>query len=165
MRKQISHFSLTILFWFVNILLAITTSTFLYLIFSAIRSFYHATDLKPILNVGSTVVSSFAIFTVLSDVIVLWVFRKFIRNIKNGQTFTEENIGLLNKFCTGLIVVCALSFIQKLAYYHFFAAPSGTNYPTWSFNIWLLILALVIWTFSYTFSIGKNLQKETDLTI
>lgn len=165
MRKQISHLGLIILFWFVNILLAVTSVYLFAWIYGVIMMIFNSADIKPPLGIGTTLVSSFTIFAALSAVIVLYLFRKFIQNIKHGKTFTDENIRLLNKFCAGLIVVCVLTFLQKLAYYHFVAVPLGTQHPTWSFNIWLLILALVIWTFSYTFSIGKNLQKETDLTI
>ncbi len=164
MRKQISHFSLIILFWFVNLLLAVTSVYLVAWIYGVIMIFYNSADMKPLLAIGTTLVSSFTLIATVSAIIALYVFRKFIRNIKYGKTFTDENSRLLKSFWIGLIVVCTLTFLQKLAFYHFFVSL-GEAGPTWSFNIWLLILALLVGIFLHIFSIGKNLQTENDLTI
>lgn len=164
MRKQISSLSSILLFWLTNILIVFL----LFIMFEMVRYGlvkYH-NKLNDIYDTSVKFVFWFE-FSILPVAIgTLVIFRKFIRNIKNGQTFTEINIKLLKKFCLGLMVVCLLTFFQKISRYYFVTIPfGGKEGPSWQFNIWLLILALVVSSMTYIFSIGQNLQKEKDLTI
>ena len=166
MRKKISSLSLIALFWLTNILIVILLFNVLYLLWwHFTNQNYVPNDIYEASKNARQFVFWFAVFTLPFAISTLMIFRKFIRNLKNGQTFTEDNIRLLRRFCVGLVVVCVLTFLQKLSYYHFIAIPYGATDPTWQFNIWLLILALIISSMTYIFSVGQNLQKEKDLTI
>jgi len=140
-------------------------SIFIWLIFMMAKNFYNAEDLKHYFRLRPVLMYSLALIAFIITIIVLWIFRKFIRNIKNGETFTEKNSSLLKMFSLGLIAVCLLTFLQKLSYYYYAVIPHGAKETNWSFNVWMLVLALIMWSFTHIFSVGQNLQKEKDLTI
>ena len=114
--------------------------------------------------------AGFAILIVTSFIIyLLWIFRKFIKNVKDGLTFNIENIGLLKNLSYGLVGLWLFSVIYMQLLYHYIAkniemahvhiSNDFTNQSS------VLFLALFIWVLAHIFITGLKLQDEQDLTV
>lgn len=100
---------------------------------------------------------------------LIWIFRLFIKNVKDGTIFTLKNIALLKKIAYGLTGFWILTILyMRIAYYyisrrlefeHVRISDDFSNYP------WLLFSALFIWVLAHIFMTGVRLQEEKDLTI
>ena len=98
-----------------------------------------------------------------------WIFRTFIRNVKNGEIFTIKNIGILKKLSYGIAGFWLFTNIYMRVYYylivkhlkfeniHFTGDISNYNE--------LLLMALFIWMLAHIFIVGLKLQQEKELTI
>ncbi|MCK5846941.1 MAG: DUF2975 domain-containing protein [Bacteroidales bacterium] len=97
------------------------------------------------------------------------VFKKFITNVKNGQTFNIENIKLLKKLSYGIVGFWLFTMIYMKLFYHYIGTrvefehiriSSDTN----DYSV-LLFIALLIWVLAHIFIKGLELQNDKDLTI
>jgi hypothetical protein len=98
-----------------------------------------------------------------------WIFRLFIKNVKEGNTFTLKNIALLKRIAYGLTGFWVITIIyMRITYYyisgrlefeHVQITDDFSNYP------WLLFSALITWMLAHAFMTGVRLQEEQDLTI
>ena len=96
-------------------------------------------------------------------------FRKFIKNVKGGKTFTLSNIDLLKRISYTFLVFWLFTIIyMRIVYYYIakrleFESVHITNdIPNYS---GILFAALFIWVLAHIFSTGLKLQQEKDLTI
>ena len=100
---------------------------------------------------------------------LVWVFKKFITNVKNGSTFNIENIKILKKLAYGLVTLWVFTIIYMKIFYYYI----GTRVEFENIRIssdtnnygGLLIVALMIWVLAHIFIKGLELQEEKDLTI
>lgn len=109
------------------------------------------------------------IYGIVFSVLLVVIFRKFIKNVKAGIIFTVENINLLKFLSYGLVALWVFQAILMRVFYFFMAIQlefkdtslrvDFTQYSS------ALIIALVIWVLAHIFLRGVRLQEEKDLTI
>jgi len=109
------------------------------------------------------------LFVVMFAISLTWLFRTFIKNVKDGETFTVKNIMLLQKLAYTLVALWLFTVIyMRLAYYyiaknlefeHVLITDEIPNYSG------ILVAALFIWVLAHIFITGVKLQEEQDLTI
>ncbi|MCK5857190.1 MAG: DUF2975 domain-containing protein [Bacteroidales bacterium] len=113
-------------------------------------------------GIAILIVTSFAIY-------LLWVFRKFIMNVKNGLTFNIENISLLKKLSYGLLGFWLFSIIYMQFLYYYIAKNIEMANIRISHDFTdqsnVLLFALFIWVLAHIFITGLKLQEEQDLTV
>ena len=113
-------------------------------------------------GVAILIVTSFAIY-------ILWVFRKFIMNVKNGLTFSVENISLLKKLSYGLLGFWLFSVLyMQLLYYYIAKNIEMANIRIshdFTDQSSILLFALFIWVLAHIFITGLKLQEEQNLTV
>ena len=109
------------------------------------------------------------LFVVLFGFSLTWLFRTFIQNVKDGETFTVKNITLLQKLAYTLVGLWLFTVIyMRLAYYYiaknleFEQVRITDDIPNYS---GILVAALFIWVLAHIFITGLKLQEEKDLTI
>lgn len=109
------------------------------------------------------------IFVTLFSTYLIWIFRKFIKNVKNGDVFSIENIFILKKLAYGLVAFWLFTTIyMRISYYYIaghleFENVQITNdIPNYS---GILFVALFIWVIAHIFITGLKLQQERELTI
>ncbi len=109
------------------------------------------------------------LFVVLFGCYLIWTFRKFIKNVKNNQTFTLNNIELLKRISYTLLIFWLFTVIyMRIAYYYiakrleFESVRITDDIPNY---LGILFVALFIWVLAHIFSTGLKLQQEKDLTI
>jgi hypothetical protein len=96
-------------------------------------------------------------------------FRKFIRNVMEGQFFERSNIALLKRISYMLLVFWVLTVLYSTM--QFFMVGTQLNFDTLQvgLNIQLfptiLLVALFIWVLSHIFMKGAELQEESNLTV
>ncbi len=98
-----------------------------------------------------------------------WIFRTFIKNVKDGETFNIKNIRLLKTLAYGIagfwlftVVYMRIAYYyiaQNLEFTHVHITNDIPNYPG------ILFIALFIWVLAHIFITGLKLQQEKDLTI
>ena len=100
---------------------------------------------------------------------LIWIFRLFIKNVKEGATFTIKNIKILKKLAYGLIALWIFTFIyMQIANYYIAEHLNFENIritdeiPDYS---GILFAALLLWVLAHIFETGLKLQQEKDLTI
>jgi hypothetical protein len=100
---------------------------------------------------------------------LLFIFRKFIKNVRKGIIFEIYNIKLLRILAIGLIVFWMFwrtydwisgEILEKRL--HFATIEFSTDIQGHNF---LVISALVLWMLSHIFIQGMKLQEESSLTI
>ena len=106
---------------------------------------------------------------VLGILYIMILFRRFIKNVKNGLTFNISNIKILKKISYSIVFFWLFTEIYMHIYYYYIAtrvefenikiSTDVDNYP------WILVLALVIWVLAHVFTKGLEIQEENDLTI
>ena len=106
---------------------------------------------------------------VLGILYIMILFRRFIKNVKNGLTFNISNIKILKKISYSIVFFWLFTEIYMHIYYYYIAtrvefenikiSTDVDNYP------WILVLALVIWVLAHIFTKGLEIQEENDLTI
>ncbi len=109
------------------------------------------------------------LFVILFAISLTWLFRIFIKNVKEGKTFTVKNITLLQKLAYTLVGFWLFTVIyMRLAYYyiaknlefqHVLITDDIPNYSG------ILFVALFIWVLAHIFIKGMRLPEEQDLTI
>ena len=112
------------------------------------------------------------LFFVLIGIYILWIFRKFIKNVKQGEIFSIHNISLLKKISyvyVGLWLVRTV--FAQFIYSYFIDHIQLDNVKIlsggffYNLNLDLLWNALIIWVLAHIFITGLKLQREKDLTI
>ncbi len=100
---------------------------------------------------------------------LLLIFKKFINNVKNGDTFTIKNIRILKKLSYGLVALWAFTNIYMFLLYHYIGTRIEMDNIKISSNLnnysGILFAALLIWVIAHIFIKGLELQEEKDLTI
>ncbi len=103
---------------------------------------------------------------------LIWIFRKFVKNVKSGETFSIKNISLLKRISYVLVGswFVKIIYVQYLYFYitghikldQVKILSSGFLY---NLNLDLLWQALIIWVLAHIFITGLKLQQEKELTI
>ncbi len=100
---------------------------------------------------------------------LIWTFRTFIKNVKDGLIFDIKNISLLKRLSYALVGVWLLMTIYMQLFYHYIAKHLEFENVVISSNVRdysdILVLALFIWVLAHIFTTGLRLQHEKDLTI
>ncbi len=100
---------------------------------------------------------------------LLLIFKKFIKNVKNGDTFNINNIKILKKLSYGLVALWAFTNIYMFLLYHYIGTRIEMDNIKISSNLnnysGILFAALLIWVIAHIFIKGLELQEEKDLTI
>jgi len=95
---------------------------------------------------------------------LIWIIRKFLKNVNKGETFTIENIGLLKRISYVLVCYWILLFVStQLARYYI--TGHLEIYKNFLFNNLILWDALFLWVLAHIFITGLKLKQEKDLTI
>ena len=98
-----------------------------------------------------------------------WVFRSFIKNVKDGIIFTIKNISLLKRMSYIIVTFWFFTYIyMRIFYYQISRNVEFKNIrirEEMDDNSGILIVALLIWVLAHIFISGLRLQKENDLTI
>ena len=162
--------SLKISLWLVNLFiasLAIVSVIHLFNLYIFLFDWKHMPNEPPLSRLGIISTSSFSLIVTIFGCISLLIFRKFIRNVKIGQVFTNRNVTLLKRMPIYLAAYCLLSVITNWLFIHYICEPMEWDpRPVFnSFHGFILTLALLTWVLAYVFSIGFDMQKERDLTI
>ena len=132
---------------------------------SAKMAFAHAPDF--IVKIIETWNFMFCLF----GVYLFWIGKKFIKNVKKGETFTVRNINLLKRVSYVLMGLAILVLIFTEVIFHLYLTGSleFAHIQLKSVDlgpfIHLLFSALLIWVLAHIFMVGFKLQKENDLTI
>ena len=109
------------------------------------------------------------IFVAFSACFGLGVFRKFIKNVRDGNTFTPSNIKLLKILAYSIFAFWIFMIIyDRLFYYYIGQSLDFENIRISSdFNNYsgVLFFALFIWALAHIFLTGLKLQDDNDLTI
>ncbi len=100
---------------------------------------------------------------------MVWKFRKFIVNVKNGDVFSETNIRLLKHLAYGLVAfwVFIVAYMHAAYYYlarnvEFAHVRVRSDVPEYGY---LLGAALFLWVLAHIFTTGLELQRDKDLTV
>ena len=135
-------------------------------------AFVNATTKIHILNTPTHIANKIGL-ALLIVIPIIWyltfIFRRFMVNVKNGQTFTISNIKILKHIAYGLVALWLLTLIYlRMMYYYI-----GKNVEFENISIsnefididGVLIGAIFIWILAHIFETGLKLQQEKDLTI
>ncbi|MCD4697574.1 MAG: DUF2975 domain-containing protein [Bacteroidales bacterium] len=111
------------------------------------------------------------VMIVVSAIILylVFIFRKFIRNVKKHKIFNIENIELLKNIAWALFALWVFAIVyMRIMYYviarnlEFKQVEFVQEYPNFA---GLLMLSLFIWVLSHVFIQGVKMKEEQDLTI
>ncbi len=98
-----------------------------------------------------------------------WTFQRFIKNVKNGEIFTVNNISLLKRLAYGIagfwlftVVYMQISYHVMAKYLEFENVRITNEVQSYS---GILFVALFIWVLAHIFITGVKLKQENDLTI
>ena len=100
---------------------------------------------------------------------LLFIFRRFLKNVKEGNTFTVDNIKILKHIAYGLAGMWLFTLIYLRLFYYFVATNVSFEHIKVSNEFIdidsVLIGAIFIWILAHIFETGLKLQQEKDLTI
>lgn len=105
----------------------------------------------------------------LIAIYMIWLFRKFIANVRNGIIFEYHNITYLKKIAYSLVGFWLFSTAYSVYFYQYIinklefetiSLSPGINY-----SVGHLQAALLIWVLAHIFSVGLKLKEEQSLTI
>jgi len=106
---------------------------------------------------------------VLGVLYIMVLFRKFIKNVKNGLTFKISNVKILKKISYSIVVFWFFTEVYMHIYYYYIATRVEFENIKFSTDVdnysGILLLALVIWVLAHIFIKGLEIQEENDLTI
>ena len=109
------------------------------------------------------------LFVILFAIGLTWLFRTFIKNVKEGEPFTVKNITLLQKLAYTLVGFWLFAVIYMRIFYYYIAKNLefehiriSDDFPNYK---GILFAALFIWVLAHIFITGVKLQEEQDLTI
>jgi len=126
-------------------------------------------DPPQIITKKVTFVNLLLFLTVTS---VFWVFRKFLKNVRKGETFSVKNIYLLKKLSYILVGLWLIQFIYSqfliffiLGHLKFDHVQMLSGNFLYNSQIDILWDALFIWVLAHIFITGLKLKQEKDLTI
>jgi len=111
-----------------------------------------------------------ALLLALSFIVsIMWTFRKFIVNVKNGRTFNIANIKLLKRLAYIMTGLWFYTVLYNYSFYYYIATKLEFEYISISKETQdhgsILVIALFIWVLAHIFISGLKLQEEQDLTI
>lgn len=98
----------------------------------------------------------------------LWLFKKFITNVKLGLLFKGDNIQYLKKFAYVLLAVWVYSKIVMIVLNLFILKAFTFDSVKIQFTVgsqFALYLSLFIWILSDIFQKGVEIEEENNLTI
>jgi hypothetical protein len=100
---------------------------------------------------------------------IMWVLRKFVKNVRFGVVFTVENISYIKHFAYGLIAIWFSTLIYQRLLYHYLIKRIEFDNLTLSGEFEnhgsLLIAALFIWVLSHIFITGLKMKEDIELTV
>jgi hypothetical protein len=119
-------------------------------------------------NFISKYIAPFRLLLILAVGYLFWIFRKFLKNVKDGKTFEIKNISLLKQLAFGLALLWFYNYMAMAIAYHLIAKHIEFEniIITDDFDgSPMLTVALMIWVLAHIFIKGVKLQEEKDLTI
>ena len=106
---------------------------------------------------------------IISLIFIFYFLRKFIKNVKAGKPFDEDNPKYLKNI--GLIIACMgpfygfSNYIYGKIYVSFFSIPDAVIIPEKDMHIDLLFTGLIIVIIARILEYGVSLKKDQELTI
>jgi len=140
---------------------------------STILKFTTFPDIVEVINPPRFIIKNIVLinlFMLLILTYVFWIFRKFIKNVKNGDIFSIKNISLLKRISYVLIFSWSIKIIYS-QFVHFYITDhlllDHVQMISGKVNLHIITLwvALFIWVLAHIFITGLKLQQEKDLTI
>ena len=116
----------------------------------------------------SKYIAPFRLVLILAVGYLFWIFRNFLKNVKDGKTFDIKNISLLKRLAYGLALLWFYNYLAMGIAYHLIAKHIEFEniIITDDFDgSSMLTVALMIWVLAHIFIKGLKLQEEKDLTI
>lgn len=114
-------------------------------------------------------VGIFVIVVTIIGIALVRIFQLFMKNVRNGDVFSNRNILLLKNMAYGLLGLWLLVLIYMRLAYHLIAknlffenVRIGEDLPNY---IGILAASLFIWILAHIFGVGLQLQQEKNLTI
>lgn len=163
-----SKISWHILFWTANILIALLAYAFLrYLTihFPNNIKFWSYTTPENLVVARVVMELNFIVLTIMLFYLFL-KFRRLLKNLKNDQTFVDNNISLLKKITLGLLAFDLLHIFHHNVILPKFPITHGDPMPSMiSVQVTLFFFALLMWGLRSILLNGTRLQQEKDLTI
>lgn len=105
----------------------------------------------------------------ITALLLVWEFRKFVINVKKGDVFTKNNIHSLQKIAYILVGIWVFTAVyMRLAYYylneniHFENIVITDEIPNYEA---LLFVALFVWALAHILMSGLKIKEEQELTI
>ena len=106
---------------------------------------------------------------VIGILYIMILFRKFIKNVKEGLTFNIANIRILKRISYSIVFFWLFTEVYMHIYYYYIASrvefaniKISTEVDNYS---GILFLALSIWILAHIFIKGLQIQEENALTI
>ena len=100
---------------------------------------------------------------------LLWMFRKFIVNVKNNIIFDIANMIYLRRLGLGLVGLWFIFIVYNRVFYFTIVnrvtldnAEISSEMPEYA---GILLVGLFIWMIAHIFKVGVDLQQEKELTI
>ena len=126
----------------------------------------HFFDTPPFLAkrfMGSAIPALILIF------FILWMFKKFISDVKKEKIFDVNNISRLKKIAYGIFGLWIYTIVYMRIIYYYIAKEVNFEQIKISEDqgnfAGLLILSLFIWVLAHIFTVGLKIQEENKLTI
>jgi len=119
-------------------------------------------------NFISKYIAPFRLLLIFAVGYLFWIFRNFLKNVKEGKTFDIKNISLLKQLAYGLALLWFYNgMVMGIAYHLIAKHIEFENIKiTDDFDgSPMLTVALMIWVLAHIFIKGVELQQEKDLTI
>ena len=172
MKTAKSPASITTVYWLVNLLLlffVFGTIQFGIGTFKNIGVMVYFGEEMAVERVWQFSISTFLyLLKICLSIAPLIIFRRLIKNVRGGSTFSEINMQYLKKLAYILGALCLVQVIQYFIEIHWMGIHDDKMlYNIFSLHLfgWKLIVAVFTWSLAHIFSVGLSLQQEKDLTI
>jgi len=100
---------------------------------------------------------------------IIWMFRKFITDVKKGNIFDTKNIARLKNIAYAVFGMWIYIVVYIRVIYYYIAKNIKFEQIKVSDNqgnfVGLLFLALFIWVLAHIFTVGLKLKEDNNLTI
>ncbi|MBQ3274247.1 MAG: DUF2975 domain-containing protein [Christensenellaceae bacterium] len=129
-------------------------------------------------NISATIICMLigAILVAAAIWYCLRVLREILKPMKEGTPFVEGMSGKVRKLAWAVLigggiaelghVITNIFEVQAYKIDHILNPEAVTSYSyNWTFSLWFVLIALVLFFLSYVFRCGEALQKESDETL
>ena len=102
-------------------------------------------------------------------VYLVYLFRRFIVNVRKNKVFDPDNMEYLRNIAYGLFGLWLYAVVYSRIVHHFFLGTITFQHVEMLHDyrnfVGILVLALFIWVLSHVFMVGSRMQEEQELTV